>query len=137
MTQREALQVLAVLRAAFPEQYLRLSKEEAIGVVNTWAAQFASIPVDIVVMAVQKLIASSDKMPKICDVKEKLRSMHWEAYNVISNKKDFAQLSEQQQAFYQRVHDTTENGRFSLVGEPSLRELYQQSESLKLIGGAR
>lgn len=87
MTQREALQVLAVLRAAFPEHYLRLSKEEAIGVVNTWAAQFASIPVDIVVMAVQKLIASSDKMPKICDVKEKLRSMHWEAYNVIATKK--------------------------------------------------
>lgn len=123
MTQKEALQVLAILKAAYPNSYRNMTEEEAVGTVSVWAMQFSTIPVDIVLMAIQKLISSSKFPPAISEVKEKLKSIHWEAYGVLRDNLRRDELTEPQRAFYQRIHDATEEGRFSALNEPTLAEL--------------
>ena len=41
MTKKEALQILAILKAAYPSSYNGMTKEEATGTVAVWCMQFA------------------------------------------------------------------------------------------------
>lgn len=79
MDRNEAIQVLSILKAAYPNNYKGMTKQEAIGVVNIWASQFAHVPADIVMIALNKTIARKSFPPTIADVKEVLSSMHYEA----------------------------------------------------------
>ena len=79
MTRDDTIKVLAVLKAAYPASYRNMSKDEANGVVMIWATQFAADPVQVVMMAVQKLIAVSQFPPSIAEVKSKLHNLYWEA----------------------------------------------------------
>ena len=123
MTQKEALQVLAILKAAYPNSYRNMTEEEAVGTVNVWAMQFSTVPVDIVLLAIQKLISSSKFPPAISEVKAKMQSIHWEAYGILRDAIRSKEMSEPERAYYQRIYDETEEGRFSLLGEPSLTQL--------------
>lgn len=79
MTQKEATQILAILKAAYPNSYRNMTKEEAIGTVNVWATQFINIPVNIVMIAVNKLISTNTFPPSIGEVKAKIRKLYYEA----------------------------------------------------------
>lgn len=79
MTREETIKVLAILKAAYPASYRNMSRDEANGTVMIWATQFARDPAQVVMMAVQKLIATNTFPPSISEVKSKIRSMYWEA----------------------------------------------------------
>ena len=80
MTQKEATQILAILKAAYPNSYKGMTKEEAIGTVNVWATQFINIPVNVVMIAINKLISTNTFPPSIGEVKEKIRGLYWEVW---------------------------------------------------------
>lgn len=80
MNQTDALKLLAVLKAAYPREYSFLTKEEASGIANVWVRQFHKLPYEIVSMAVEKYISTETKPPTIAGLKDKLSSIHWEAY---------------------------------------------------------
>ena len=42
MTREETIKVLAILKAAYPNAYKGMTREEAQGTVSVWAMQFAS-----------------------------------------------------------------------------------------------
>lgn len=79
MTRQEAIKVLAVLKAAYPNSYKGMTKEDASGTVNVWAVQFSEMPAFVVMIAVNKLISTNVFPPSIGEVKEKIRSLYWEA----------------------------------------------------------
>lgn len=79
MTREDTIKVLAILKAAYPASYRNMSRDEANGTVMIWATQFASDPLDVVLIAVQKLIATNAFPPTISEVKSKLRALYWEA----------------------------------------------------------
>lgn len=79
MTRQEALKILSILKAAYPNSYRNMSKEEASGTANIWASQFAKYPYMIVAFAINKIISTSTFPPSIGEVKEKIRSMYYEA----------------------------------------------------------
>lgn len=79
MTRDEAVQILSILKAAYPNNYKGMSKQEAMGVISLWALHFANVPADIVMIAVNKTIAKKSFPPSIADVKESLNSMYYEA----------------------------------------------------------
>ncbi len=79
MTQKEATQILAILKAAYPNSYKGMTKDEALGTVNVWAAQFSDIPVEVVNIAVNKLISTNLFPPSISEVKERIRELYYEA----------------------------------------------------------
>ncbi len=80
MTREETIKVLAILKAAYPNSYRGMTKEEANGTVAVWAAQFANIPVNVVMIAVNKLISTNNFTPTINEVKQRISGLYWEVW---------------------------------------------------------
>lgn len=122
MTKKEAVQMLAILKAAYPNSYRGMSKEEATGTINIWAMQFAAMPADIVLMALNKLIASSKFPPTVAEVKDKIGTLHWEAYE---QKRLHERLGKEPPAQILRVYELTQEYRYAKSVEPALAQMMQ------------
>lgn len=83
MTREETIKLLSILKAAYPNSYKGMTKEEANGTIAVWSMQFANIPANIVLIALNKLISTSPFPPAISDVKSKLRSLYYEAVEML------------------------------------------------------
>lgn len=79
MTRDEAIKILSILKAAYPNSYKGMTKDEANGTIMIWAAQFAKYPANVVLIAVNKLISTSVFPPSISEIKERIRGLYWEA----------------------------------------------------------
>lgn len=93
MNRTETLQVMAVLKAAYPNFYRDMTRQEAEGVVALWESLFDE-PVEIVAAAVKALIVTDRKgfPPHIGAVKEKIQQLtqpelmtEQEAWTLVSN----------------------------------------------------
>ena len=133
MTKKEAVQILAILKAAYPASYNGMTKEEASGTVSVWAMQFADMPVDIVMMAIHKLISTSKFPPTVAEVKDKIKSLHWEAYDAITVKRDL--LPEAMVQKCQKIYDATYSYRFGKVYEPQISTMLSGTKLLQIGGG--
>lgn len=122
MTKDDTIKVLALLKAAYPASYKDMTKQEAYGTIGVWAMQFSTVPVDIVMMAVQKLIAKSKFPPTIAEVKGTLESIHWEAYSALtSTATEF--LTEEARAQYKKIMEATDSYKYGKYYEPSLAQM--------------
>ena len=79
MTREDTIKVMSILKAAYPNFYKNMTRDEAMGAINVWAMQLRDIPCDIVMMAVNKIIATSKWPPAIAEVREKIKDMYYEA----------------------------------------------------------
>lgn len=131
MNAEETKQILAILKAAYPSSYSGMTKKEAYGVITVWSVQFADLPADVVLMAVQKAISSSKFPPTIAEVKEKVKSIYWEAYDAIAD----PSLQETDRKQYERIYACTRKYKFMAAGEPRIAMLLGKNEPEKLIGG--
>ena len=131
MTREEALQVLAILKAAYPSSYNGMTKREAEGTVSVWAVQFARVPVGIVMMAVQKCISSNKFPPAISEVKEKISALHWEAYDMIYTSISEV-LSEQDKEQYRQIYEATKDFKNGGMSEPSLCQMLNSNKMLRI-----
>lgn len=96
MTREETVKILSILKAAYPNSYKGMTREEGNGVISVWASQFAHIPAEIVVIAINKLISTSTFPPAIAEVKEKIKSLYWEAQaELLSPTKHFSEAEKQ------------------------------------------
>lgn len=129
MTKKEALQILAILKAAYPNSYRGMSAEEAAGTVSVWAIQFANIPADIVLMAVQKVISTSKYPPSINEVKTKLTSIHWEAYDVVSSSLAIDAYPEEIVAQMRRIYEATKDYKLECGIEPGLLQMLPENRA--------
>ena len=132
MNKKEAVQILAILKAAYPSSYNGMTKEEASGTVSVWAMQFESIPVDIVMMAIHKLIASNKFPPTVAEVKDKIKSIHWEAYESITRMKNF--LPEETLKKCEMIYEATMDYKYGKTYEPSINYMVS-GETKLLLGG--
>lgn len=135
MTKEETLRVLAILKAAYPASYNGMTKREAEGTVAVWTMQFADIPGNIVLMAVQKLISTNKFPPAISEVKEKIGAIHWEAYEWLYNIAPAAPaglIPEDVKMQYRRIYEATKPFKMGKMGEPSLPEMLAGRQMLLL-----
>lgn len=79
MTQQETAQLFAIIKAAYPNNYRGMTKEEAVGTINIWHAQFAREQANLVLLAVERLIGTSAFPPSIAEVKEKIKDLYYDA----------------------------------------------------------
>ena len=128
MTKQEAIKILAVLKAAYPNSYKGLTKDEANGIIGVWATQFVSTPYIIVSMAINKLINTNTFPPTINEVKDKIRSLYGEALgmkilhdNGVRHGLPGQTLDERTIAQVEEIIKLTEHMKTKL--EPSLGEL--------------
>jgi hypothetical protein len=72
MTREQTKEILAVLKAGYPNFYKDMSKNEAKNIIDLWTTMFANDSAEIVTEAVKSLICSNKYPPTIADVKEKI-----------------------------------------------------------------
>lgn len=77
MKQSEVLQIMAVLKTAYPSFYAKVPMEQAAAAVSLWQTMFAEDDARLVAAAVKALIVSDVKgfPPHIGAVKDKLRQL--------------------------------------------------------------
>ena len=77
MNRLETADILAVLKAAYPQFYNGLSPKEANKIVDLWAEMFKDEPVMVVAVAVKAMIASRTNTfpPNIGEIKEQITKM--------------------------------------------------------------
>ena len=75
MERKDVLQIMAVLRGAYPQFYRDVSRAEAEDTVNLWSDMFSGDDVALVAAAVKSVIESDEKgfPPTIGQVKAKMR----------------------------------------------------------------
>ena len=135
MNKKEALQILAVLRASYPSEYMNLSAEAAQGVVSVWSMQFADVPADIVLMALNKAVSVNHKTPSIAEVKDKMSTVHWEAYEMLQRNYSTKALSDEEFACYKRIYEETRRYKFKNKAEPSIGNMLSGKKEVKQLGG--
>ena len=124
MNRKEAAQILAILKAGYPNSYRNITAEDAQGIVSLWSMQFAECSADIVYMALNKAISTCKYPPTIAEVKEKISSVHWEAYEMINSHYSIKALCDEDFARYQRIYEETRQYKFSGEAEPSIRNMF-------------
>lgn len=134
MTREETIKILAILKAAYPNSYKNMTKEEANGTVAIWSMQFADIPAEIVMIAINKLISTSPFPPAICEVKNKIGGLYWESWGILNEHKTYNTLTAEQEKLYQKIFEMAEAIRNQTNKEPSLKELTQGKNNQFLIG---
>jgi hypothetical protein len=135
MTQNEAAHVLAILKAAYPHSYNGLSKQEAMGTIAVWCIQFADIPVDIVLAALQKAISECKFPPSVADVKNKITEIHFEAYEKISYEVARRALPADVLKQYERIYEVTKPYKVPGMASPSLHQMLENRNMLMLGSG--
>lgn len=72
MTRQETLGIMSVLKAAYPNYYRDMNRQDAEAVVELWSTMFSDEPAQLVAMAVKAHIASDTKgfPPHIGAIKE-------------------------------------------------------------------
>lgn len=130
MTREETIKILAILKAAYPNSYKNMTKEEANGTVAIWTMQFSTIPAEVVMFAINKLISTSPFPPSICEVKNKISGLYWESWDALRIHKEYKTLTPEQEAVYQRIHDAAESLRNMGNGiEPSLKDMIESTNN--------
>ena len=104
MTDSETTKILAVLKAAYPNAYKGMTREEAFGMIHLWQMQFASIPAELVMTAVNRLIGKMAFVPTVAEVKEELHDIHEDAWEMLwYHSGGASDLTEQQIAEYSAI----------------------------------
>lgn len=119
MNKKESAQVLAILKASYPNFYKNFTAEEAQGTITVWSMQFADMPAEIVLMALNKVISTSQFPPTIAEVKKKITAIHWEAYDYIS----ICPKDSEQYPLYKQIYEATEGYKFDSRIEPTVTQL--------------
>lgn len=72
MTKAETIQLIAMIKTAYPKYFISNNKDEVVLQVNVWHEMFIEDPYEIVVQAIKSLICSLKFPPTIADVREKI-----------------------------------------------------------------
>lgn len=132
MNKKETAQVIAILMAGYPKYFKDMKETELQGFVSLWSVQFANMPAEIVLMALNKVISTKEQYPpSIAEVKKKIESVHWEAYEMIERHHRHKNLSEEELATYKRIYKATERYKFG-KSEPLIRDMLPKG-NVKLI----
>lgn len=72
MTREQSIQVLSLLKVAYPRFYTNLSKDDAENAISLWTSMLSDHCFDVIKLAVQKYIAQGKFPPTIADIRESL-----------------------------------------------------------------
>lgn len=134
MNKREAAQILAILKAAYPNNYKNLSQTDAQGIVSLWSMHFADISGDVVFMALNKAISvCKDFPPTIGKVKEKLEAVHWEAYELLEQNRRLKSLTDNELNTYKRIYSETARCKHGKNVEPPISHMLPRKAEVRRI----
>ena len=116
--------MLAVLKANHPASFRNMTAQEAEATVKAWARQFAKYPYGVVMIAVDKIGSTNTFAPSVAEIKDKIRSMYWEAWEMVDyHKRGMQILDEKTLAAAEEIVKFVGTMRYTQTSEPSLGEL--------------
>ena len=124
MTAEDATKMLAVLKAAYPNHYRGMTKDDAIGTINVWATQFSSMSAFVVFIAVNKHISTVKFPPTPCEIKDIIKRLYYESAETLTlHRQGVLQLDETKIKTLNAIREETQQYRGDKAIEPSLNEL--------------
>lgn len=101
MMREESLQVLSVLKAAYPSAFKDLNKQDANGVITVWSTQFADTQLEMVLIAVNELIGKCKFTPSIAEVKETIADLQKIARDKLTFYRNY--ITSEEKAQHERI----------------------------------
>lgn len=127
MNSTEALIILATLKAAYPDSYKYVNKDEAAAIANVWAKHFFDIPFDIIEVAVDKWVHLKPKPPTISELRKEVGSLYWEAYEELNRNSSQKHLTAEGIKYFERMKEIASNEMYR--PEPlKVRQLAQYND---------
>ena len=126
MNRIETIEIMAVLKAAYPRYYAGMGRKEAEGIIALWEYMFADEPLQLVAAAVKSLIATDEKgfPPHIGAVKAAIARMRRPQEMELSELEAWAIVRRAIRGAYGEIWSRrlTENG----MGKTSAEENFEQ-----------
>lgn len=82
MNSYESMQLLALIKLAYPNSYRDLDKKGAAATANMWERSFAEVPYSLMEQAFDTLRMKLKFPPTVAEMAEQLRAMHYEACEI-------------------------------------------------------
>lgn len=124
MNSTEALIILATLKAAYPDSYKYVNKDEAAAIANVWAKHFFDLPFDLIEVAVDKWVHVKEEPPKISQLRKEIGSLYWEAKEELDKNHRQKHLTADGVKYYERMKEIASNEMYRV--EPlKVRQLAQ------------
>lgn len=133
MDKREFATFTMALKTYFPKEQL-LPNTQAM---ELWYGQLKNLPLTIAQMALQKWVSTNKWSPSISELFSMVEKIHWEAYEVTSNRTIIEMLSEEDRKRYEWVYEVTRPYKMAKLAEPSIQQLLSGKEQLEAIDGQR
>lgn len=133
MDKREFATFTMALKTYFPKEQL-LPNTQAM---ELWYGQLKNLPLSIAQMALQKWVATNKWSPSISELFSMVEKIHWEAYEVTSNRIIREMLSDEDRKRYDWVYEVTKPYKMAKLAEPSIQQLMSGKEQLEAIDGQR
>lgn len=131
MTKQEFALFAMALKTYYPKEQL-LPNEQAM---ELWYRQVKDIPYAIAEMALQKWVSSNKWSPTICELKSKIGSIHWEAYEAIRMRESYGAGSEEELKQYRWIYEVTQEYRNQKFVEPSVHQMLTGGQHLQIGAG--
>lgn len=85
MNREEVIEILGILKTAYPRFYANMTKDEAEKTINLWCEMFKNDNIELIAIAVKKLITELQFPPTIADIKNTM-------YKLIDRTEDNTEL---------------------------------------------
>ena len=79
MNKQEAIQLLALIKVAYPTAYRDMDQASKVATVNMWAGSFPDVPYPIMEQAFNHFRMISKFPPTVAEMVEELRQIHFHA----------------------------------------------------------
>lgn len=127
MNSTEALIILATLKAAYPDSYKYVNKDEAAAIANVWAKHFFDIPFDLVEVALEKWVHLKKTPPTISELRKEIGSLYWEAKEELDDHRKRNHLTADGVKYFERMKEIASREMYR--PEPlKIRQLVQYEE---------
>lgn len=133
MTREEFATFTMALKTYFTKEKL-LPNTQAM---ELWYGQLKNLPIAIAQMALQKWVATNKWSPSISELFSMVEKIHWEAYEITSNRPVFEMLSDAERKRYEWVYEVTRPYKMAKLAEPSIQQLMSGKDQLEAIDGQR
>ena len=79
MNKQEAIQLLALIKVAYPTAYRDMDQASKVATVNMWAGSFPDVPYPIMEQAFNRFRMASKFPPTVAEIVEELKQIHFHA----------------------------------------------------------
>lgn len=79
MTKQEAIQLLALIKVAYPTAYRDMDQTSKVATVNMWAGSFPDVPYPIMEQAFNHFRMASKFPPTVAEMVDELKHIHYQA----------------------------------------------------------